>query len=98
MSCLFEPFEMLFAVRIILNAESRPVIERIAQALVASISHADLSAFAALPRNGCYTTVCPQCVIVAFSQWTGAFGYDHAGEYATDAWQRKQEGYVTVLR
>jgi hypothetical protein len=97
MSCLLEAFKMLFAAGVILNADASPVIEGVAQPPVAPVSHADLSALAALPRNWCDAAIRSQRTVIAIPQRARTFGDDHAADYASNARHGKKQDYVTVL-
>ncbi len=68
-----KPGVLLFAVRVMLHARARPVIEGIAQSHIAAIAHSDLPGFATLPGHGSDPAVSADCMVVPLSEWPGRF-------------------------
>jgi hypothetical protein len=77
-----------FARQVAYNCYARAVIERMAKAFVAGVSHQDYALLAALFGDGRYTRVATQSTIVSFGKSGGRFR-DYRSRYdSADSRQR----------
>ena len=82
---------------IVLDAGSRPVIERGPEPALARIPHVDQqSTFPAAFRDGRGTGLSPQGAIITFGQRAGRFGEHRGGYHSSDPWQGLENLHVTM--
>ena len=77
---------MLTGAIIVLWACASPVVESVAQPLIASLSHDDLFGFTALSADRCNAGIGSERVIIALCQRISPFGDHRRGDHAPDSW------------
>src|SRR6202043_3248830 len=87
---------MLFAAFVVLDTSASPMIEGVAQARIAAVSHDDLLALAALPGHWGDARIGPEGMVVTLSQGICTFGHQRRSDNASHAWNRKQQRDVRL--
>jgi hypothetical protein len=83
---------------VVLNADSRPVIERITKAALAGVPHRDEKrAFATALGDRRGTGVRAKGGIIAIGQWARGLGEHRGGHHSSDTWQGPENLAVTML-
>ena len=82
-----EELVMLAAMRVVLHADEAPVVERVPEARIAGVAHADEETFAALPRDRRDAGLGAQTVIISGRQEPRGLGKHRGGGDSPDAWQ-----------
>ena len=84
--------------RIVLQARARPVIERLAQAVLAGVAHLHVEGpFAAALGNRRRAGVRAKERIITSGQWASRFGEHRGGDGSSGAWQGAENMHVTML-
>src|SRR6266498_2040842 len=87
----------VFGPGIPLGANASPVVEGIAQALVAAVASADSQAFAALRGHRRDTAEGAQGVVISLGKKLRSFGEHRGGDDSSDPWQRQKDFDVAML-
>ncbi len=87
----------VFGLRVPDDAGARPVIEGIAQSLIATLTHDHGDFFAALVCDRSCPTVTPQGMVISFSDSLGSFAEHRGGDFSSHSRQGQEDGRVTML-
>src|SRR3989442_15946003 len=88
---------VLTAEEVALCADAAPVIERIAQTVIAVIAHVHAGPRAALASDGRDAALGPERVIVSLRQELRSLGKHRGGDESPDPWQGAEDLDVTML-
>jgi hypothetical protein len=87
---------MMAAMLVALHADEAPVVERVPEARIAGIPHADEETFAALPRNRRHASLGAQPMIISGRQEPRGLRKHRGGDDSPDAWQGPEDRHVTM--